>query len=124
MRARLAATAVLLAGLLGACSASTGPRSAVWNQVKGPGHVVVVAAGGPGAPWLLGGGTGAGNGINQVAIWSAAAPAGPWRADAVSPVPGRDGPNETILACAHQSGAGPITASGSWLSPTEGYPPA
>jgi hypothetical protein len=122
MWARLAATTVLLASLLEACSASTGPRSAAWSEVKGLGHVVVVAAPGPGAPWLLGGGVAAGNGVNRVAIWSAAAPAGPWRVDALSPVPGRDGPNETILAFAHQSGAGPVTAFGSRLSPTEGYP--
>jgi hypothetical protein len=84
--------------------------------------MMVVAAPGSGAPWLLGGALPAGNGVNQVAIWSAATPAGPWRADPLSPVPGRDGPNETILAFAHQTGAGPTTAFGTRLSPTEGYP--
>jgi hypothetical protein len=38
------------------------------------------------------------------------------------PVPGRDGPNETILAFGTQAGDGPLTAFGSRPSPTEGYP--
>jgi hypothetical protein len=123
MRARLAAIAIaLLSGLLGACSASAGPRSAAWSEVKGLGHVVVVTAPGAGGPWLLGGGLAAGNGVIHVSIWSAPAPSGPWRQDALSSIPGRDGPNETILGFARPAGLGPMTAFGSRPSPTEGYP--
>lgn len=67
-------------------------------------------------PWLLGGNTVSPSGVNMVAIWSASGPGGPWRRDGLLPVPGRDGPNETILGFA----AG--EALGSRHSPTEGYP--
>ena len=119
MRALLVATALLLA----ACSASSpGPARQTWLEVKGLGHVVVAASAAGQAGWLLGGGVIGSDGVNHVAIWSAVAPAGPWRRDAMSPVAGRDGPNETIQGFGIRPGPGPLTAVGSRPSPTEGYP--
>jgi hypothetical protein len=119
MRVLLVVTAVLL----GACrAAAPAPASQAWTEVKGLGHVVVAAPpDGPG-PWLLGGSVRGPDGVNRVAIWSAAGPAGQWRRDAVAPVAGRDGPNETIQGFGSPPGAGPLAAVGSRPSPTEGYP--
>jgi hypothetical protein len=86
------------------------------------GHVVAAASPAGQGGWLLGGGVIGPDGVNRVAIWSAAAPAGPWRRNALSPVAGRDGPNETIQGFGTRPGPGPLTAVGSRPSPTEGYP--
>jgi hypothetical protein len=119
MRALLVATAVLL----GACSAAeSAPAHQAWVEVKGVGHVVVAAAPEGHGLWLLGGGVIGSDGVNRVAIWSAVAPAGPWRRNTQEPVPGRDGPNETIQGFGTRPGTGPLTAVGSRPSPTEGYP--
>lgn len=84
--------------------------------------MVSAAAPTGGSPWLVGGGVTDADGVNHVAIWSAADPAGPWIRNAVAPVPGRDGPNETVLAFAPATGAGPVVSLGSRPSPNEGYP--
>lgn len=56
----------------------------------------------------------------QVAIWQAMSPEGPWTRAQMSPVPGRDGPNETIMYLS-RNGLTSV-AFGSRASPTEGYP--
>ncbi len=118
---RVAIVAIVL--LLAACGSSTpGLRPQIWTEVPGLGHVVAAAPPDAGRAWLLGGGVLGPGGINQVAMWSAASPAGPWRRDPVAPVPGRDGPNETILGFAGNGSARPEVAFGSRPSPTEGYP--
>jgi hypothetical protein len=115
----LAATALVLA----ACSASSsGSARPAWTEVKGLGHVVAVAAPSGQAPWLLGGGVIGPDGVNHVAIWSALGPAGPWVSDKMTPVAGRDGPNETIQGFGTGAGTGPPAAVGSRPSPSEGYP--
>ena len=60
------------------------------------------------------------NETRQVAIWEAATPGARWNLARMNPVPGRDGPFETVLNFA-RSGATPV-AFGSRASPTEGYP--
>jgi hypothetical protein len=115
----LAVVAVLMA----ACQAPVpGPIPQTWIEVKGLGHVISAAPPGARSGWLLGGGVIGPDGVNQVAIWSAAQPSGPWRRDAMAPVPGRDGPNETIQGFAIPAGSGLLAAVGSRPSPTEGYP--
>ncbi|MGI8491791.1 MAG: hypothetical protein ACR2NJ_03390 [Acidimicrobiales bacterium] len=56
----------------------------------------------------------------HVAVWSATSPAGPWRANTMEPVPGRDGPFEAILGFARRGAQ--AVAFGSRPSPGEGYP--
>jgi hypothetical protein len=117
--ALLTVTAVLMA----ACEApSPLPTPEAWTAVKGLGHVVSAAPPGVESQWLLGGGVSGPDGVNQVAIWSAAGPSGPWVRNAMAPVPGRDGPNETIQGFAIPAGSGLRAAVGSRPSPTEGYP--
>jgi hypothetical protein len=119
MRALLVATVLLLV----ACSAqSSAPVRHTWIEVHGLGHVVVAAPPAGPAPWLLGGGVIGPDGVNQVAIWSAAGPAGPWLRNSLAAVPGRDGPNETIQGFGTRAAPGPLAAVGSRPSPTEGYP--
>jgi hypothetical protein len=109
--------------LLAACgSSSPSPRPQTWTEVRALGHVVAVAPPDAGRGWLLGGGVLGPGGVNQVAMWSAASPAGPWGRDPVDPVPGRDGPNETILGFAGNGVARQVVAFGSRPSPTEGHP--
>jgi hypothetical protein len=119
----LPALLTVIAVLIAACQApSPRPTPENWMAVKGLGHVVSAAAPGVEPQWLLGGGLIGPDGVNHVAIWSAADPSGPWVRDAMAPVPGRDGPNETILGFAIPAGPGLRAAVGSRPSPTEGYP--
>ncbi|HEX6394428.1 MAG TPA: hypothetical protein VFZ97_13400 [Acidimicrobiales bacterium] len=93
--------------------------------------VDAVQAGGSGLPWLIGGvvatpqqvhpeGLVTSDELREVAIWESTSPSGPWKVAPMKPVPGRDGPNETILYFAG-TGQSPV-AFGSRASPTEGYP--
>ena len=84
---------VVAAVLMAACQApSPWPIPQIWLEVKGLGHVISAAPPGARSRWLLGGGVIGPDGVNQVAIWSAADPSGPWRRDAMAPVPGATAP--------------------------------
>lgn len=99
-----------------------------------PGSVAfpdAVLGAGDAQPWLIGGviatpqpaateGLVITNEQRQVAIWEAAAPRGLWDLAGMKPVPGRDGPFETVLNFARRGAAS--VAFGSRASPTEGYP--
>ncbi len=90
-----------------------------------------VEGGDGGRPWLIAGvvialqsprpeGLVVADQTRQVAIWQAASPSGPWTRSEMSPVPGQDGPNETVLYLSHNRSR--AVAFGSRASPTEGYP--
>ena len=121
-RPLLVAIAALTAVFVTGCGRPAEPLLSTWSPVKGLGYVVSAQAPTVDTPWLLGGDTVGGDGVTHVAAWSAARATGPWQPVGLVPVPGRDGPNETILGFAAPVGLGPIVMFGSRRSPTEGYP--
>jgi len=96
------------------------PPAAFAGSTGGVPLVETVVAGMGGAPWRAGGVIDGAGGSQQVSIWRAPLPQGPWTLEAVAPVPGRDGPNETIYGIA--PGRSVLVAFGFRRSPTENYP--